>query len=87
MTIKNKKHPDVGKWVITYVMEPYPTNVGKIVHVYFGSDGDIKGYEIEFPYGHEIWKANKCKVFKTEKEAQKEYDNFTTNKNNYAYEG
>lgn len=87
MKSSNKKHPDIGKWAITYVTEPYPTNVGEIVDVYYGTDGDIKAYEIKCSYGYEVWKASNCKVFETKKEAQKEYNNFRNDKNNYAYEG
>lgn len=75
------------KWVITYVSPPYPTNVGKIEDVLYDKNNNIRAYEIRSPYGLSFWEDYYCKIFDTEKEAQKEYDNFTQNKNNYAPEG
>jgi len=83
----NKKHPDIGKWAITYVTPPYPTNIGKIINVYFDKNGEARVYELQFGYGREVWVKRNCKIFNTEKEAQKEYVSFRNNKNNYAYEG
>jgi len=85
--MSKKKHPHTGKWVITYVMRPYPSGVGKIVDVWFNSEGEVYGYDIKFPYGIDPWHIKYCKIFNKEKDAKKEYDDFTKNKNNYAYEG
>jgi hypothetical protein len=71
----------IGKWAIVYVMPPNPTGVGKII------DEDRLSVEIKMPWGMETWSKKYIKIFETEKLAQKEYDDYRNNKNNYALEG
>jgi hypothetical protein len=75
---------NVGKWCITYYIPHLPTSVGLI------TDESKDAYHIkigQMGVWVEIWDRSAVKIFDTQEEAQAEYDKFTQNKNNYAYEG
>lgn len=71
----------IGKWVVAMVAPPYPACVGEITGDY------IKFWDIRFPWGTESWNKRYCDIYDTKEEAQKAYDDFTRNPNNYAYGG
>jgi hypothetical protein len=71
----------VKRFAIVYVQPPYPTSLGEIV----GENED--SFRIQFPWGKDLWDKRHVKVFESLDVAQKEYDDFKHNPNNYAYEG
>ena len=76
-----------NKWAIVYVMKPYPTAVGEIIDEKELIDSVNNSCHIKFPYGTQLWDKKNVEIFDTKEEAQKEYDEFTKNPRNYAYEG
>jgi hypothetical protein len=72
---------NIGKWAITYVNPPNPTAIGEIV----GERDDW--IRIRHPWGTIMFDKKYVKIFNTEIEAQKEYDDYRNNPLNYALEG
>ena len=79
----------VGEWAIYHFGPPYPAGYARIKSVTLPDKYNPKGtYHLDdVPWMLEVWDARYCATFKTKEEAEKEYNDFVNNKNNYAFEG
>jgi len=72
----------MNKWVVIYSYGASPIGIAEIIFEVHNA------YEVKYENGDTGYKYKQfCKVCDSKEEARKIYDDYTSNKNNYAYEG